>query len=68
MFPPMIRDDSDDGGSETAVVDPTLQLNLGLWLLFAGATFFLVMRIWVKVNRSGLWYDDHVLLVSWVSL
>lgn len=64
MLPPMIRDES-DGTADVAVVDPTLQLNLGLWLLFAGATVLLVMRLWVKVYRSGLWYDDHVLVVSW---
>lgn len=49
-------------------VDPTLELNLGLWLLFAGATLLLATRIWIKVTRSGLWYDDYILLGSWVSL
>jgi len=49
-------------------VDPSLELNLGLWILFAGATAFLALRIWIKITRRhGLWWDDHILLVSWVS-
>lgn len=48
-------------------VDPSLELNLGLWMLFAGATVFLALRIWIKITRRhGLWWDDHILLVSWV--
>lgn len=47
-------------------VDPTLQLNLGLWFLFGGATLLLVTRIWIKVTRSYLYYDDYILMASWV--
>ncbi|KAH7368280.1 hypothetical protein B0T11DRAFT_276747 [Plectosphaerella cucumerina] len=50
-------------------VSPYKELNLGLWSLFLGATFFLVLRLWVKVTRRhGLWYDDHILIVSWAVL
>jgi hypothetical protein len=48
-------------------VDPSVELNTGLWTLFAGATAFLALRIWIKITRRhGLWYDDHILLVTWV--
>jgi hypothetical protein len=48
-------------------VDPSVELNLGLWGLFAGASAFLALRIWIKITRRhGLWYDDYILLASWV--
>jgi hypothetical protein len=48
---------------------PWVELNAGLWSLFAGATIFLVLRVWCKITRRyGLWYDDYILLVSWVSV
>jgi hypothetical protein len=49
-------------------VDPAKELNAGLWTLFAGASAFLALRLWIKVTRRhGLWYDDYILIVSWVS-
>ncbi|KAH6999262.1 hypothetical protein BKA56DRAFT_469408 [Ilyonectria sp. MPI-CAGE-AT-0026] len=40
-----------------------------LWTLFAGATVFLALRLWVKVTRRhGQWYDDYILIVSWIVL
>lgn len=49
-------------------VNPYTELNVGLWLLFLSATAFLGLRVWVKINwRHGLWYDDWVLILSWVS-
>lgn len=55
-------------GAVRDYIDPTVQLNVGLWTLFAGATVFLALRIWIKITRRhGLWYDDHILLISWVS-
>lgn len=49
-------------------VNPFVPMNIGLWALFAGATVFLVLRLWCKVTRRhGLWYDDYILVVSWVS-
>jgi len=49
-------------------VDPSVELNIGLWSLFAGATIFLALRTWIKVTRRhGLWWDDYILLTAWVS-
>jgi hypothetical protein len=61
------RDDSDDAIHGYA--NPFTELNVGLWSLFTGATIFLALRIWVKLSwRHGLWYDDYILIVSWVVL
>ena len=61
-----LRDNSDK--EVHAFVNPYTELNVGLWLLFIGATAFLGLRVWVKVNwRHGLWYDDWILIISWVS-
>lgn len=50
-------------------VDPTKEVNVGLWCLFGGASVFLGLRIWVKFTRlQGLWYDDYILVASWVWL
>ncbi|KAH8654714.1 hypothetical protein BGZ61DRAFT_373363 [Ilyonectria robusta] len=50
-------------------VSPYPELQVGLWALFAGATVFLTLRLWVKVTRRhGLWYDDYILIVSWIVL
>ncbi|KZL83978.1 hypothetical protein CI238_06931, partial [Colletotrichum incanum] len=47
-------------------VNPFVQLNVGLWCLFTGATVFLALRLWCKITRRhGLWYDDYILVVSW---
>ena len=48
-------------------VNPEVVLNVGLWMLYAGATVFLALRVWIKVTRRhGLWWDDHILLLTWV--
>ncbi|EMD90589.1 hypothetical protein COCC4DRAFT_127789 [Bipolaris maydis ATCC 48331] len=61
------RKHNDD--AQHGYVDPEVQLNVGLWTLFAGATAFLALRIWIKVTRRhGLWWDDHILLISWAIL
>lgn len=58
--------DSDD--PIVRYISPYTELNAGLWSLFAAATVFLSLRVWCKVNeRHGLWYDDHILIASWVS-
>jgi hypothetical protein len=50
-------------------VNPEVPLNLGLWFLYAGATVFLALRVWIKVTRRhGLWWDDWLLLVTWVCM
>ena len=49
-------------------INPYTELNIGLWSLFAGASIFLWARLWVKITRRhGMWYDDYILIVSWVS-
>lgn len=49
-------------------VNPEKELNAGIWTLYAGATTLLAARIWSKLRRHGLWYDDFILLVTWVIL
>lgn len=56
-----------DAGQSHGYVNPEVQLNLGIWFLYAGATAFLSLRIWIKITRRhGLWWDDWILLVTWV--
>jgi predicted membrane metal-binding protein len=63
---PIIRDHLDDGEVHI-FVNPYLQLNVGLWLLFLGASVLLGLRIWVKLHWGHrLWWDDYILVVSWV--
>ncbi|KAI1085018.1 hypothetical protein F5B20DRAFT_124569 [Whalleya microplaca] len=50
-------------------VNPYKELNAGLWTLFVAATLFLGLRVWSKITQHhGLWYDDHILIVSWIVL
>lgn len=40
-----------------------------IWVLIAIASLFLALRIYCKwLRRSGLWWDDYVLIGAWVSL
>ncbi|EXF80600.1 hypothetical protein CPAR01_01917 [Colletotrichum paranaense] len=56
-------------GPVHAFVNPFVELNAGLWSLFAGATVFLALRLWCKITRRhGLWYDDYILVISWTLL
>jgi hypothetical protein len=65
MFFP--RDDDDD--TNISYVSPQTQVNAGLWTLWAGATVLLFLRVWCKLSRRNwLWYDDYILIVSWVSV
>lgn len=49
--------------------DPAAELYIGLWCLFSAATAFLGLRLWVKVQRRhGLWWDDYLLMLSWLIL
>ncbi|KAI1451329.1 hypothetical protein F4805DRAFT_473961 [Annulohypoxylon moriforme] len=44
-------------------------INTVVWLLIAFATIFLGLRVFCKFKRSkGLWWDDWVLIASWVVL
>lgn len=61
IFP---RDDNDD----VVYYNPAGDIYAGLWCFLAGTTVFLALRLWVKLTRRhGLWYDDYVLLLAYVS-
>ena len=52
---------------DVVLVDPTNEVNAELWTLFAATTAFLAARLWCKITRRhGLWWDDHILIFSWV--
>ncbi|KAL1864854.1 hypothetical protein Daus18300_007421 [Diaporthe australafricana] len=56
-------------GPDMKFVNPESEVNWGIWTLFVGATAFLALRVWSKIHRRhGLWWDDHVLISSWVVL
>lgn len=62
------RDDDDDD-RVYPYISPWVATNAGLWSLWAGATIFLGLRLWCKITRRhGLWYDDYVLILAWVSV
>lgn len=49
-------------------IDPTVRVNAGIWTLCLTATLFLALRLWCKIDRKhGLWWDDYILIASWVS-
>lgn len=49
-------------------VNPSVEVNAGIWSLCAGTTALLGLRIWCKIHRRhGLWWDDYILIASWVS-
>jgi len=38
------------------------------WALVAVSGLFLVLRLYCKfLKHRGLWWDDHVLVMAWVS-
>lgn len=50
-------------------ISPEREVNAGLWTLFSGASVFLGLRLYVKLSRrTGLWYDDYILIASWLVL
>ncbi|PVH76495.1 hypothetical protein DL98DRAFT_574387 [Cadophora sp. DSE1049] len=54
---------------DVVYISPVKEVNAGLWTLFAGATVFLGLRLYCKLSRrTGLWYDDYVLILSWLVL
>ena len=58
--PPVIGDASENRGP---------RLLATTWTLTAFAAIFLGLRIASKLwRRNALWWDDYVLVVSWVSL
>jgi hypothetical protein len=48
-------------------VSPAKQVYIGLWALQIGATAFLSARLGAKLTRRhGLWWDDYILITTWV--
>ncbi|EXF72978.1 hypothetical protein CFIO01_04684 [Colletotrichum fioriniae PJ7] len=44
-------------------------INAVIWSQVGASLFFLCLRLYCKFKkRSGLWWDDHVLIASWVTL
>jgi hypothetical protein len=54
------------------VFDPTdygPMVNYAIWLMTATAFIFLALRMYCKTTRRRqLWWDDHFLMASWISL
>lgn len=48
--------------------DPARELYAGIWCLLTAATAFLGLRVYIKVSRRHLWYDDYLLILSWLIL
>ncbi|KAB5518153.1 hypothetical protein GE09DRAFT_1066142 [Coniochaeta sp. 2T2.1] len=45
------------------------QVNFTIWLLTALSAMFLALRVYCKFLRHrGLWWDDHILIASWICL
>lgn len=57
-----------DGEPESETVDDPIyaQTNVAVWVLTAASGAFLLVRIWCRHRFSKLWWDDGVLLLSWV--
>ncbi|KAK0716611.1 hypothetical protein B0T21DRAFT_64537 [Apiosordaria backusii] len=50
------------------IVDYGGQINFTIWLLTALSAAFLALRVYSKFLRHrGLWWDDHVLIASWIA-
>lgn len=55
-----------DASTQTPNYGP--RLNKTIWCLTAFPALFLGLRIYCKVwRRRPLWWDDYILMVSWVS-
>ena len=45
------------------------QLNYTIWFLTAISFIFLALRIYCKIWRNrSVWWDDYILILSWVGL
>lgn len=48
-------------------VHPETEVYTGLWCLHVGATAFLAARLYTKLKKKlGLWWDDYILITTWV--
>ncbi|KAK4203218.1 hypothetical protein QBC40DRAFT_29529 [Triangularia verruculosa] len=64
------RSESGSSGPKTKqTVDYGQQINFTIWLLTSLSAAFLALRVYSKFLRHrGLWWDDHVLIASWIAL
>ncbi|KAM7185679.1 hypothetical protein V8F20_011703 [Naviculisporaceae sp. PSN 640] len=45
------------------------EMTVGIWILTSISGVFLALRIYCKfLKKRGLWWDDHVLVASWLAL
>ncbi|KAH9907833.1 hypothetical protein F4778DRAFT_797913 [Xylariomycetidae sp. FL2044] len=55
--------------SSQAADDRGPSMNAAVWTLTPLALILLVLRLYCKfLSRRGLWWDDHVLIASWILL
>lgn len=55
--------------AEAGIVDIGVNINGVDWSLTAVSGLILGIRLYVKLaRRRGLWWDDYLLLASWVSV
>ena len=46
-----------------------LEFNIIIWVLVGLSGFFFFLRAYCKITRQrGLWWDDHVMGLAWVSI
>ncbi|KXX74856.1 hypothetical protein MMYC01_206697 [Madurella mycetomatis] len=65
----MAADTADTVLTLSPTIDLGPQVNFTIWLLTALSAAFLALRVYCKFLRHrGLWWDDHVLIASWLSL
>lgn len=44
-------------------------MTIAIWVLTSVSGVFLALRIYCKfLRKRGLWWDDHVLVASWVGI
>lgn len=72
LQPHIMTTPEDSGEFAPWEFDPSLpdngpMVNTAVWCLFGVATIFIGLRVYCKFSRHrGLWWDDHVLIASWV--
>jgi hypothetical protein len=42
-------------------------MSISTWTLGGVSFAFLVIRCWIRQNQKKFWFDDGVLMISWVS-
>ncbi|KAK0668070.1 hypothetical protein QBC41DRAFT_252882 [Cercophora samala] len=58
-----------EGSTSEPFEDYSPVLNFVIWVLTGYATIFISLRLWGKHHRGRrLWWDDYLLIASWVAL